>query len=149
MAASIQEAANILGVGRKSIQLYLNNIKQLKSPLCGTVNVQEYNYVGPLLTHPIIHRMEPNYDKLVIPGYAPTTLTPGTVYTFTKDLHPKGTYTSFTKASSDLCEKGKTPRGLRNSITRAVNTNRLVDTRVGPLYFAHNPNSPDRFTLVF
>lgn len=145
-AASIQEAANILGVGRKVVQLYLNHIKPLNSPLCGIVNVKVHNYVGSLLTHTIVYRTEPNYDKFVIPGFEPTTLKSGTVYAFTKDLQQAGTFTSYVKASSELCVSGKSSRGLRNSIVRAINTNRLVDTRVGQLYFAHNPNSPNRFT---
>lgn len=140
------QTASILGVGRKSIQLYLNHTKPINSPSCGTVNIQETDFVGPLLTHPIVHRVEPTYDKFIIPGYAPTTLEPGTVYTFTEDLQPEGTYPSFTSAASDLCVSGNSPRGLRNSITRALNTDRPVSTRLGPLYFVQNPNSPNRFT---
>ena len=99
-----------------------------------------------------MHRLEPTYEPLEIPGYAPTTVEPGKVFAFTPDLemfhfpqpHSEGPFASFTAASVSLCKPGKTPRGLRNTIVRAVNSIQLVDTSAGLLHFVHNPNSTDR-----
>lgn len=96
-----------------------------------------------------MYRLEPTYEPLEIPGYAPTTVEPGKVFAFTPDFQPysEGPFASFTAASVSLCKPGKTPRGLRNTIVRALNSIQLVDTSAGLLYFVQNPNSTDRFTL--
>lgn len=145
--ASMQEVTNALGVGLKTVQKFINHVSPINSPKCGLVNIQEVGYEGPLLTQPIVHRVEPEYAPMIIPGYAPSNVEPGKVFAFTKDLQPYsgGPYDSLTNAASLLHKPGKTPRGLRNTIARGLNTVQLVDTRAGLLYFVQNPNSPNLF----
>lgn len=132
-ATSMQEATNILGVGRKTVQRYLNHIKSFNSPLCGVVNIKEVHYAGPLLTHTLVHRADAQYEPLLIPGYEPDTLKKGPIYAFTKDylLYSGGPYPSMRNAALNLHKSDGTARGLRNSISRALNYNHLVDTNVG------------------
>lgn len=145
IAASMQEVGHILGVGNKAVQKYINHVKPINSPLFGPVNIKELSYERPLLNHSIVHRVEPEYTPMIIPGYAPSNVELGKVFAFTPELQPYGVYDSLTNAASTLHKAEKTPRGLRNTIARALNTDRLVDTRAGLLYFVQNPNSPNLF----
>lgn len=145
VAVSQSQCAQVLGMGYKTVTHYLNNIMPVQSPLLGLVNLQSSGYIGPLSTEPIDHRQYPVYAPLVIAGFEPNTLDPGTLYAFTEDFELYGTFPSMSNAAAQLHPSHLVPRTMRNIIQRSTNMDNPVLTHSGLLYFAENPNT-DRFT---
>lgn len=110
---SIEQAAKGLGMGRKSVQRYMNHESPLMTRTLGPVSIRFASFEGTPLTHTLVHRAdnEKLLAPLEIPGLNFLELPKGKVYAYNPDMTVYDSFSSIAGAAKDLNPSSTNARG--------------------------------------